>query len=47
MRLEEATVMVVDDEPELREIFSAWLGRKGCRVLTASNGQEEIGRAHV
>ena len=42
MRLEEATVMVVDDEPELREIFSAWLGRKGCRVLTASNGQEAL-----
>jgi CheY-like chemotaxis protein len=42
MRLEEATILVVDDEAELREIFSAWLGRKGCRVLTASNGVEAL-----
>jgi len=42
MRLEEATILVVDDETELREIFSAWLGRKRCRVLTASNGVEAL-----
>jgi CheY-like chemotaxis protein len=42
MRLEEATVLVVDDELELLEIFAAWLGRKGCRVLTATNGAEAL-----
>jgi CheY-like chemotaxis protein len=42
MKLEEATVLVVDDEKDLREIFSAWLGRKGCRVLTAANGVEAL-----
>jgi len=42
MRLEEATVLVVDDEKDLREIFGAWLGRKGCRVLTAANGAEAL-----
>ncbi len=42
MRLEDATVLVVDDEKDLREIFAAWLGRKGCKVLTASNGIEAL-----
>jgi CheY-like chemotaxis protein len=43
MRLEDAIILVVDDEPELRDIFSAWLGRKGCTVLTAANGVEALG----
>jgi CheY-like chemotaxis protein len=42
MKLEDATVLVVDDEKDLREIFSAWLGRKGSRVLTAANGAEAL-----
>ncbi|MGD0797982.1 MAG: response regulator [Acidobacteriaceae bacterium] len=42
MRLEDATILVVDDEAELRQIFAAWLGRKGCTVLTASNGAEAL-----
>jgi len=42
MRLEDATVLLVDDEKDLREIFSAWLGRNGCRVLTAANGVEAL-----
>jgi CheY-like chemotaxis protein len=42
MKLEDATILVVDDEPDLREIFSAWLDRKGCTVLTASNGVEAL-----
>jgi CheY-like chemotaxis protein len=42
MRLNEATVLVVDDEKDLREIFGAWLGRQGCRVLTAANGTEAL-----
>ena len=43
MRLEDATILVVDDEPELREIFAAWLNRKGCTVLIAANGVEALG----
>jgi CheY-like chemotaxis protein len=42
MRLEDATILLVDDEAELREIFAAWLNRKGCTVLTASNGVEAL-----
>jgi CheY-like chemotaxis protein len=42
MRLEEATILVVDDEPDLREIFSAWLQHEGCLVFTATNGAEAL-----
>jgi CheY-like chemotaxis protein len=42
MKLNHATVLLVDDELELLEIFSAWLGRSGCRVLTAPNGAEAL-----
>jgi CheY-like chemotaxis protein len=42
MRLREATVLVVDDEPDLREIFSAWLEVEGCRVFDAANGAEAL-----
>jgi CheY-like chemotaxis protein len=38
MELKEATVLVVDDEPMLRDIFSEWLREENCRVLTAENG---------
>jgi CheY-like chemotaxis protein len=42
MNLSQATVLLVDDELELLEIFAAWLGRSGCRVLTAHNGIEAL-----
>ncbi len=42
MRLEEAKILVVDDEPDLREIFAQWLGRLGCTVLTAANGVDAL-----
>ena len=42
MNIENATILVVDDEPELLEIFAVWLGRSGCRVLTAPNGAEAL-----
>jgi CheY-like chemotaxis protein len=42
MRLEEARILVVDDELELLEIFAAWLGRSGCEVFTAPNGAEAL-----
>jgi CheY-like chemotaxis protein len=43
MRLDEATIMVVDDEPFLRECYSRWLQMRGCRrVVTAANGQAAL-----
>jgi CheY-like chemotaxis protein len=40
MSLSDATVLIVDDEPILREIFSHWLQAVGCgQVCTATNGQ--------
>ncbi len=42
MNLAEATILLVDDEPELLEIFAIWLGRSGCTVLTAANGAEAL-----
>jgi CheY-like chemotaxis protein len=40
MTLAEATILLVDDEPELLEIFAIWLRRCGSTVLTAENGAE-------
>jgi len=37
-----ATVLVVDDEPELRQALSRLLGRNGYHVLTAGNGEEGL-----
>jgi CheY-like chemotaxis protein len=42
MKLGDATVLIVDDEAELLEIFSAWLTRGGCKVFTAANGAEAL-----
>ena len=42
MNLSDAVFLVVDDEPQLREIFSAWLARDGRRVFTAANGAEAL-----
>jgi CheY-like chemotaxis protein len=42
MRTDQASILVVDDELELLEIFSAWLGRYGFRVFTAHNGAEAL-----
>jgi CheY-like chemotaxis protein len=42
MRLADATILVVDDEPELLEIFAVWLGRNGCTVKTAANGADAL-----
>ena len=42
MKTDGASILVVDDELELLEIFSAWLGRSGFRVFTAPNGAEAL-----
>ena len=38
MELKDATVLIVDDEPMLLDIFSEWLQEENCRVLTAGDG---------
>lgn len=38
MDISEATVLLVDDEPELLEIYGLWVERRGAKVLTAPNG---------
>ena len=42
MKLSDATVLVVDDELELLDIFAGWLERGGCKVFTAPNGAEAL-----
>ena len=37
-----ATILVVDDEPQIRDITAAMLTRHGYRVLTASDGSEAV-----
>jgi CheY-like chemotaxis protein len=36
--LKDATLMVVDDEPQYREILTRWLAKEGSHVLPADNG---------
>jgi CheY-like chemotaxis protein len=42
VRLDQATVLVVDDEIPLLKVFAVWLERAGCRALTAANGAEGL-----
>jgi len=41
MELSKARILVVDDEPDLREIFSHWLLKSGCGSVTASADGED------
>ncbi len=36
------TILVVDDEPEFREVLGIGLARQGFRVLKAANGREAL-----
>jgi CheY-like chemotaxis protein len=38
MNIKHATVLIVDDEPMLLDIFREWLEEDDCRVLTAGDG---------
>ena len=38
------TVLTVDDEPDLVEIFTYWLEDHGCEVMTANEGSEALDR---
>jgi len=42
MNLEEASVLLVEDEPLLCEAMTAWLGRVAGRALCAANGKEAL-----
>jgi two-component system, chemotaxis family, chemotaxis protein CheY len=42
MLLKNASILVVDDEPDLLEIMAEWLRREGCNVLVAENGAEAL-----
>jgi FixJ family two-component response regulator len=41
------TVLVVDDEPEIREIVTAILEEEGFAVLTAKDGDEALRLSHA
>jgi CheY-like chemotaxis protein len=42
MELKQATILLVDDEPFLREIMCAWLERAGRRVFCAEDGRKAL-----
>jgi CheY-like chemotaxis protein len=43
MDLSQASMLIVDDEPMLREIFEQWFTKAGCRsVCTAEDGEEAL-----
>jgi len=42
MQPKDATILIVEDEPILREIIAAWFERFARRVLTAANGGEAL-----
>jgi CheY-like chemotaxis protein len=42
----ESTILVVEDDPEIRESLCDVLGDRGYRVVAAANGQEALERLH-
>jgi CheY-like chemotaxis protein len=42
MQLKEATLLVVDDEPQYREILHGWFEREGSHVLDADSGARAL-----
>jgi CheY-like chemotaxis protein len=39
---EKRTILVVDDEPEIRKLVGAMVGTFGCNVLTADSGEHAL-----
>src|SRR5260370_26798743 len=42
MQLKDATILLVDDEPDLRTIIAEWFRREGCHVLVAEDGAQAL-----
>jgi two-component system cell cycle sensor histidine kinase/response regulator CckA len=42
MSTEKRTILVVDDEPEIRKLVGAMVGTFGCNVLTADSGEHAL-----
>ena len=42
MQLKDATILLVDDEPDLRSIIAEWFRREGCHVLVAEDGAQAL-----
>jgi CheY-like chemotaxis protein len=42
MSSERKTILVVDDEPEIRKLVGAMVGQFGYNVLTADSGEHAI-----
>ncbi|MBZ5520846.1 MAG: response regulator [Acidobacteriia bacterium] len=42
MKLQDAVVLIVEDEVSLLEIMGEWLERENCRVLLAENGAQAL-----
>jgi CheY-like chemotaxis protein len=42
MQLRNATILLVDDEPDMPVIMGEWFRLEGCRVLSAENGAEAL-----
>ena len=46
MLLKDASILVVDDEPELLDIMADWFRREGATVFVAENGAEALSLVH-
>ena len=42
---EKQTILVADDEPEIRDVLRMMLGGEGYRILEASNAREAVEQA--
>ncbi len=40
--MNQATALIVDDEPSARQVFSEWLRKSDCRVFEAESGQQAL-----
>lgn len=39
---QQASILIADDEPDMREIFAAWLRNLGCTVTEVADGREAL-----
>jgi two-component system response regulator MprA len=41
----EATILIADDEPAVRDALAGLLAAEGCRILFAGDGQQALSKA--